>query len=75
MTLRFSSLASPTVRAAYDQAMGKAGSRLTLTIALVGQAIIPDRVQWLRAEKLKTRVAHGYCTHNLAGSAPRRRAR
>ena len=59
MTLRYASLASPTVRAAYDQAMNKARSRLTLPIAPIGQAIVPDRVQWLRAEMLNTRVAHG----------------
>ena len=34
--------------------------RLTLAIAPVGQPIIPGRVEWLRAEMLKTRVAHGY---------------
>jgi hypothetical protein len=69
MTLRYASLASPTVRAAYDQAMGKARSRLTLPIAPVGQVIVPDRVQWLRAEMLKTRVAHGYCSRNLVAEA------
>jgi site-specific recombinase XerD len=69
MTLRYASLASPTVRAAYDQAMSKARSRLTLPIAPVGQAIVPDRVQWLRGEMLKTRVAHGYCSRNLVAEA------
>lgn len=69
MTLRYASLASPTVRAAYDQAMNKARSRLTLPIAPVGKAIVPDRVQWLRAEMLKTRVAHGYCSRNLVAEA------
>jgi Phage integrase family len=69
MTLRYASLASPTVRAAYDQAMSKARSRLTLPIAPVGQTIVPDRVQWLRAEMLKTRVAHGYCSRSLVAEA------
>jgi len=69
MTLRYASLAPPTVRAAYDQAMSKARSRLTLPITPVGQAIVPDRVQWLRAEMLKTRVAHGYCSRNLVAEA------
>ena len=69
MTLRYASLASPTVRVAYDQAMSKARSRLTLPIAPVGQAIVPDRVQWLRAEMLKTRLAHGYCSRSLAAEA------
>ncbi len=69
MTLRYASLASPTVRAAYDQAMNRARSRLTLTITPIGQAIVPDRVQWLRAEMLKTRVAHGYCSRNLVAES------
>lgn len=69
MTLRYASLASPTVRAAYDQAMNKARSRLTLPIAPIGKAIVPDRVQWLRAEMLKTRVAHGYCSRNLVAES------
>jgi site-specific recombinase XerD len=69
MTLRYASLASPTVRVAYDQAMSKARSRLTLPIAPVGQPIVPDRVQWLRAEMLKTRLAHGYCSRSLAAEA------
>src|SRR5665648_347244 len=69
MTLRYASLASPTVQVAYDQAMSKARSRLTLPIAPVGQAIVPDRVQWLRAEMLKTRLAHGYCSRSLAAEA------
>src|SRR6267154_321421 len=33
MTLRYAALAAPTIRAAYEQAMGKARTRLTLTIA------------------------------------------
>ena len=69
MTLRYASLASPTVRAAYDQAMNKARHRLTLPIAPVGRSIVPDRVEWLRTEMLKTRVAHGYCSRNLVAEA------
>jgi integrase len=69
MTLRYASLAAPTVRAAYEHAMNKARTRLTLTIAPVGKPIVPDRVQWLRAEMLKTRVAHGYCARQLAAEA------
>jgi len=69
MTLRYASLASPTVRAAYDQAMTKARSRLTLPIAPLGQAIVPDRVQWLSAEMFKTRIAHGYCSRTPAAEA------
>jgi len=49
--------------------MSKARARLTLAIAPVGQPIIPGRVEWLRAEMLKTRVAHGYCSRQLAAEA------
>ena len=49
--------------------MNKARSRLSLPIAPAGQPIIPGRVQWLRAEMLKTRVAHGYCSRQLAAEA------
>ena len=69
MTLRYASLAAPTVRAAYEEAMSKARARLTLPIAPTGQPIIPDRVEWLRGEMLKTRVAHGYCSRQLAAEA------
>jgi len=69
MTLRYASLAAPTVRAAYEEAMGKARTRMTLTIAPVGKPIVPNRVEWLRGEMLKTRVAHGYCSRQLAAQA------
>ena len=49
--------------------MNKARTRLTLAIAPVGQPIVPDRVQWLRGEMLKTRVAHGYCSRQLVAEA------
>ena len=69
MTLRYAALAAPAVRTAYEEAMGKARTRLTLAIAPAGQPIIPGRVEWLRAEMLKTRVAHGYCSRQLAAEA------
>ena len=69
MTLRYAALAAPAVRTAYEEAMGKARARLTLAIAPVGQPIIPGRIEWLRAEMLKTRVAHGYCSRQLAAEA------
>jgi hypothetical protein len=69
MTLRYAALAAPTIRAAYEQAMGKARTRLTLTIAPVGKPIVPDRIAWLREEMLKTRVAHGYCSRQLTAEA------
>lgn len=67
MTLRYATLASPTLRAAYETAMGRMRPRLP--IAPVGRPIVPDRVQWLNAEVLKTRVAHGFCSRELAAEA------
>ncbi|GAF46561.1 hypothetical protein RW1_031_01460 [Rhodococcus wratislaviensis NBRC 100605] len=69
MTLRYATLASPTLRDAYDQAMGKVRRRFTLTP--VGKPIVPETVSWLGSEMLKTRVAHGYCSrHEAAGACP-----
>lgn len=69
MTLRYASIASPTVRAAYETAMGKVRARRTLIVAPAGRPPIPDRVEWLRSEMLKTRVAHGYCARELVAEA------
>jgi hypothetical protein len=69
MTLRYASLAAPAVRTAYEEAMGKARTRLTLAIAPAGQPIVPNRIKWLNGEMLKTRVAHGYCSRQLAAEA------
>jgi integrase len=69
MTIRYATLASPTLRAAYDDAMGKMRRQFTLTP--VGKPILPDKVGWLHSEMLKTRVAHGYCArHESAGACP-----
>ncbi|ETZ38826.1 phage integrase family protein [Mycobacterium intracellulare MIN_061107_1834] len=69
MTIRYATLASPTLRAAYDEAMGKMRRQFTLTP--VGKPILPDKVGWLHSEMLKTRVAHGYCArHESAGACP-----
>jgi integrase len=67
MTIRYTTLASPTLRAAYDEAMGKMRRQFTLTPA--GKPIIPDKVTWLSSEMLKTRVAHGYCSRHQAAEA------
>ena len=67
MTIRYARLASPTLKAAYDQAAGKIARRIP--IAPVGRPTTPDRVEWLAAEMLKTRVAHGYCSRDLAAEA------
>jgi len=69
MTLRYASLASPTVRAAYEQAMAKVRARQPLPLIIGGKPAVPDRVEWLRGELLKTRVAHGYCSRHLAAEA------
>lgn len=69
MTLRYARLASPTVRAAYEAAMGKVGARRQLPLASAGRPTIPERVEWLGQEMLKTRVAHGYCSRHLAAEA------
>ena len=67
MTLRYATLASPTLRTAYDQAIGKV--RKALPIAPVGQPIVPAKIDWIASEFLKTRVAHGYCSRHLAAGA------
>lgn len=67
MTLRYATLASPTLRTAYDEAMGKMRRQFTLTPA--GKPIVPDKVGWLHSEMLKTRVAHGYCARHPAAGA------
>lgn len=67
MTVRYARLASPTLRAAYDQAVGKVARRIP--VAPSGRPAVPDRVSWLAAEMLKTRVAHGYCARELAAEA------
>jgi integrase len=69
MTLRYASLASPTVRAAYEAAMTKMHARQALFVVATGGGTAPDRVEWLRSEMLKTRVAHGYCSRDLVADA------
>lgn len=67
MTIRYSTLASPTLRTAYDQAIGSIKTQLTLTP--VGRRIVPGKVSWLAGEMRKTRVAHGYNPRHAAGEA------
>ena len=67
MTLRYATLASPTLRVAYDEAIGKA--RKQLPIIVVDRPTLPSKIDWLRGEMLKTRVAHGYCSRHLAAEA------
>jgi integrase len=71
MTLRYARLASPAVRTAYEAAMGKVRARSALVIPPGRGTAIPSRVDWLAAEMLKTRVAHGYCSREqVAGACP-----
>jgi len=67
MTLRYATLASPTLRAGYDAAIGKV--RRSLPVAPVGRPIVPERVAWIASEFLKTRLATGYCSRHLAAEA------
>lgn len=53
------------MRAAYEAAMGKVRARSALVVAPASKTAVPDRVEWLRAEMLKTRVAHGYCAREI----------
>ena len=69
MTLRYAALADTTVRAAYDTAITKVRARRELPLVISGRPVVPDRVAWLRAEMLKTRVAHGCCSRHLAADA------
>lgn len=67
MTIRYARLASPTLKSAYDQAAGKIARRIP--VAGAGRPATPNPVEWLAAEMLKTRVAHGYCSRDLAAEA------
>jgi hypothetical protein len=72
MTLRYAKLATPTIRTAYQAAMDKvrAGQLLPLT-AVNAAPPVPDKVAWLHAEMLKTRLAHGFCARpKAAGPCP-----
>jgi integrase len=67
MTIRYARLTSPTLKAVYDEAIGKVRRRIP--VAPAGRPATPDRVEWLAAEMLKTRVAHGYCSRDLVAEA------
>ena len=49
--------------------MTKVHARQALFVRPAAQGAVPDRVEWLRSEMLKTRVAHGYCSRHLAAEA------
>ena len=67
MRIRYATLASPTLRTAYDEAMGKDAPPVHPHPA--GKPIIPDKVTWLHSEMLNTRVAHGNCSCDEAAAA------
>ena len=67
MTLRYAALASPTLRAAYDEAMGKV--RTLIPARPAGRPASRPRSSGSRAEFLKTRVTAGYCSRHLAADA------
>jgi integrase len=67
MTIRYARLASPALKSAYDQAAGRVARRIP--VAPAGKPAVPDRVEWLGAEMLKTRVANGYCSRDLVAEA------
>lgn len=67
MTLRYATLSSPTMRRAYEEAMGKLRPRIP--VAPLSRPAMGDKVEWLASEMLKTRLAHGYCTRELVAEA------
>jgi len=67
MTLRYAALASPTLRAAYDEAMGKV--RRLIPVAPAGRPAVPAKVEWIASEFLKTRLTGGYCSRHLVAEA------
>ncbi|MBV8349319.1 MAG: tyrosine-type recombinase/integrase, partial [Mycolicibacterium sp.] len=69
MTVRYAHLADSSVRNAYDAAMTRLRGTRELPLVIGDRPQIPDRIQWLHGEMLKTRVAHGYCSRHLAAEA------
>jgi len=68
MTLRYANLANTTVRQAYDTAMARLGTTHQLPLTVATATSIPNRLEWLHAEMIKTRLGQGYCTrHPAAG--------
>jgi integrase len=67
MTLRYATLASPTLRSSYDEAIGKL--RSSIPLLLDGRQAPPSRVDWVASEFLKTRLGAGTCSRHLAAGA------
>ena len=68
MTLRYAHLASDSIRTAYDTAIAKARPTARFVAGPTGQ-FVPDHIDWLHSEMIKTRVAHGYCSRHLTAGA------
>jgi site-specific recombinase XerD len=68
MTLRYAHLAADTIRTAYDTAIARTPASTRFIAGPTGQ-LVPDHIDWLHSEMIKTRVAHGYCTRHLAAGA------
>jgi integrase len=68
MTLRYAHLASDTIRTAYDTAIAKTPAATRFVAGPTGR-FVPDHIDWLHSEMIKTRVAHGYCSRQLAAGA------
>ncbi len=67
MTLRYATLASPALRVAYDEAIGKV--RRIIPVAPAGRPAVPSKVDWIASEFLKTRLTGGYCSRHLTAEA------
>jgi site-specific recombinase XerD len=68
MTMRYAHLASDSIRTAYDTAIAKARPTARFVAGPTGQ-FVPDHIDWLHSEMIKTRVAHGYCSRHLTAGA------
>jgi hypothetical protein len=68
-TTRYAHLADTTVRNSYDLAMARVRETRQLPLVVSDRPIFPERIEWLRSEMIKTRVAHGYCSRHLAADA------
>lgn len=70
MTLRYAHLASDSIHDAYEAAIAKARPATRFVVGPTGQSV-PDHIEWLHSETIKTRVAHGYCSRlPAAGACP-----
>ncbi len=68
MTLRYAHLASDSIHSAYDTAIAKARPTTRFVAGPTGQ-FVPDHIDWLHSEMIKTRVAHGCCSRHLTAGA------